>query len=449
MATGCYRGISTLGDWTTSLYATPRGGTPAFSVAEQADLCSCWHAFRPSFLLLYECGNRLRWHWRPPVPRPCGRGGAARSAATGARLHFGEGNRHAGGAGLRRSFPLRTASLHRAAAVVFPGHVRIPARRARQRRALPPTLRRVQAGRRARHGRLYLDRADLRRTPPAGADLYPRVQRYPRQSQPAQRPHRAHGAARLCRMREILPGHDPLPGDRHTDPRESAHERSIRPRRSRASASRRIPHAKPCSSWVAARGRAGSIKPRSTPPRNGRMPCGSSISRDATASRRFATATSNCGITAYVAAFHHQMQEAYAAADFAVARSGAASLSELAFFRVAQPVDPLPSRRRGSPDFQRPNLRARRRGVFCSRKVKPPDRRWQRSCWMPWQARTSFPRWRQNARRLAPADAAVLVVEAIEKEPPAMSPARPPNHPLSLPTAIPAASTSSASPVPG
>ena len=32
------------------------------------------------------------------------------------------------------------------------------------------------------------------------------------------------------------------------------------------------------------------------------------------------------GVTAYVAAFHHRMQEAYSAADFAIARSGAASL---------------------------------------------------------------------------------------------------------------------------
>ncbi len=37
-------------------------------------------------------------------------------------------------------------------------------------------------------------------------------------------------------------------------------------------------------------------------------------------------------IPAFVAAFHHQMEEVYSAADFAIARSGAASLAELATF---------------------------------------------------------------------------------------------------------------------
>ncbi len=48
------------------------------------------------------------------------------------------------------------------------------------------------------------------------------------------------------------------------------------------------------------------------------------------------------GIPAYVAAFHHRMQEAYSAADFAIARSGAASLSELAFFGLPSLLIPYP-----------------------------------------------------------------------------------------------------------
>ena len=48
------------------------------------------------------------------------------------------------------------------------------------------------------------------------------------------------------------------------------------------------------------------------------------------------------GVSAYVATFHHRMQEAYSAADFAVARSGAASLSELAYFGLPSLLIPYP-----------------------------------------------------------------------------------------------------------
>ena len=47
-------------------------------------------------------------------------------------------------------------------------------------------------------------------------------------------------------------------------------------------------------------------------------------------------------IPAYVAAFHHQMEEAYSAADFVIARSGAASLSEFAAFRLPGILIPFP-----------------------------------------------------------------------------------------------------------
>ena len=47
-------------------------------------------------------------------------------------------------------------------------------------------------------------------------------------------------------------------------------------------------------------------------------------------------------IPAVVAAFHHHMEEVYSAADFAVARSGAASLAELAFFGLPSILIPFP-----------------------------------------------------------------------------------------------------------
>jgi UDP-N-acetylglucosamine--N-acetylmuramyl-(pentapeptide) pyrophosphoryl-undecaprenol N-acetylglucosamine transferase len=47
-------------------------------------------------------------------------------------------------------------------------------------------------------------------------------------------------------------------------------------------------------------------------------------------------------IAAHVAAFHHRMEEVYSAADFAVARSGAASLAELASFALPGILIPFP-----------------------------------------------------------------------------------------------------------
>lgn len=47
-------------------------------------------------------------------------------------------------------------------------------------------------------------------------------------------------------------------------------------------------------------------------------------------------------IPAFVAAFHHRMEEVYSAADFAIARSGAASLAELAAFGLPSLLVPYP-----------------------------------------------------------------------------------------------------------
>ncbi|HXP36046.1 MAG TPA: undecaprenyldiphospho-muramoylpentapeptide beta-N-acetylglucosaminyltransferase [Chthoniobacterales bacterium] len=47
-------------------------------------------------------------------------------------------------------------------------------------------------------------------------------------------------------------------------------------------------------------------------------------------------------IPAYVAAFHHHMEEVYSAADFTVARAGAASLAEIASFELPSILIPFP-----------------------------------------------------------------------------------------------------------
>lgn len=48
------------------------------------------------------------------------------------------------------------------------------------------------------------------------------------------------------------------------------------------------------------------------------------------------------GIPAWVAPFHHRMEEAYSAADLAIARSGAASLTELSHFALPSILIPYP-----------------------------------------------------------------------------------------------------------
>lgn len=48
------------------------------------------------------------------------------------------------------------------------------------------------------------------------------------------------------------------------------------------------------------------------------------------------------GLPACVAAFHHRMEEAYGAADFAISRSGAASLTELSHFALPSILIPYP-----------------------------------------------------------------------------------------------------------
>jgi UDP-N-acetylglucosamine--N-acetylmuramyl-(pentapeptide) pyrophosphoryl-undecaprenol N-acetylglucosamine transferase len=47
-------------------------------------------------------------------------------------------------------------------------------------------------------------------------------------------------------------------------------------------------------------------------------------------------------IPAYVAAFHHEMEEVYSAADLVIARAGAASLAEIAFFALPAVLIPYP-----------------------------------------------------------------------------------------------------------
>jgi UDP-N-acetylglucosamine--N-acetylmuramyl-(pentapeptide) pyrophosphoryl-undecaprenol N-acetylglucosamine transferase len=54
------------------------------------------------------------------------------------------------------------------------------------------------------------------------------------------------------------------------------------------------------------------------------------------------TAYREAGVPAFVSAFFHRMELAYSAADFAIARSGAASLTELSYFALPSVLVPYP-----------------------------------------------------------------------------------------------------------
>ncbi len=119
-------------------------------------------------------------------------------------------------------------------------------------------------------------------------------------------------------------------------------------------------------------------------------------------------------IPAYVAAFHHQMEVVYSAADLAIARSGAASLAELAAFSLPAILIPYPF---ASDNHQTRNAEIFARGEaaivlkeselagdILARKIRElvsePAR---------------LQRMSENSSRLAPKDAATLVVKAMEK----------------------------------
>jgi UDP-N-acetylglucosamine--N-acetylmuramyl-(pentapeptide) pyrophosphoryl-undecaprenol N-acetylglucosamine transferase len=119
-------------------------------------------------------------------------------------------------------------------------------------------------------------------------------------------------------------------------------------------------------------------------------------------------------IPAYVAAFHHQMEVVYSAADFTVARAGAASLAELAFFALPGILIPYPyatddHQSRNAEIFVRADAaillkESELSGDLLARKIKdligdiPKIRRMSANC-----------------SRLAPKDAAGLVAATIEK----------------------------------
>ena len=120
------------------------------------------------------------------------------------------------------------------------------------------------------------------------------------------------------------------------------------------------------------------------------------------------------GIASFVAAFHHHMEEAYSAADFAVARSGAASLAEIASFELPTILIPFPY---AADDHQTRNAeifsRAGAAFVLKESEMTPESlvQRIRDLIDRPEQRR----RMAERASQLAPRDAATRVAATMEK----------------------------------
>ena len=119
-------------------------------------------------------------------------------------------------------------------------------------------------------------------------------------------------------------------------------------------------------------------------------------------------------IPAHVAAFHHAMEEVYSAADFAIARSGAASLAELAAFSLPAILIPFPY---AAEDHQTRNAEIFARagaGIILKESDLAGDllaRKIRELSGDP----AKLLRMSENSARLAPKNAAALVVETMER----------------------------------
>ena len=119
-------------------------------------------------------------------------------------------------------------------------------------------------------------------------------------------------------------------------------------------------------------------------------------------------------VTAYVAPFHHRMEEAYSAADFAVARSGAASLAELAFYGLPAILIPFPY---AADDHQTRNAEifVGAEAALLLREAELTGDVLARTIRDLGSDRARLQRMSKNCAGLAPNDAAGLVAATMEK----------------------------------
>ncbi len=119
-------------------------------------------------------------------------------------------------------------------------------------------------------------------------------------------------------------------------------------------------------------------------------------------------------IPAFVAAFHHQMEDVYSAADFAIARSGAASLAELATFGLPALLVPY---RYAADDHQTRNAEifARAKAALLVREAELTGDTLAQKIRDLLIDPVTLRSMSANAEGLAPKNAAALVVETMEK----------------------------------
>ena len=119
-------------------------------------------------------------------------------------------------------------------------------------------------------------------------------------------------------------------------------------------------------------------------------------------------------IPAHVAAFHHRMEEVYSAADLAVARAGAASLAELAFFALPAILIPFPH---AADDHQTRNAEifVRANAAIMLKESEISDDLIGRKIKELIADKPKLRRMSENLSRLSPKDAASRVVAIIEK----------------------------------
>ncbi|MGI9086703.1 MAG: undecaprenyldiphospho-muramoylpentapeptide beta-N-acetylglucosaminyltransferase [Chthoniobacterales bacterium] len=119
-------------------------------------------------------------------------------------------------------------------------------------------------------------------------------------------------------------------------------------------------------------------------------------------------------IPAFVAAFHHAMEEVYSAADFAIARSGAASLAELAAFSLPSVLIPYPY---AADDHQTKNAEifSRADAAIILREAELSGDVLARKIRELLSEPSKLQRMSENCGRLAPKNAADLVVQTMER----------------------------------
>ena len=119
-------------------------------------------------------------------------------------------------------------------------------------------------------------------------------------------------------------------------------------------------------------------------------------------------------IPAYVAAFHHAMGEVYSAADLTIARSGAASLSEVAAFGLPSILIPFPY---AADDHQTRNAEifVRAEAAVMIREAELSEDVLARKIRELIGHPDKLHRMGENSARLAPKNAAALVADTMER----------------------------------